>query len=61
MDGLETHALFFDGSEALEQQVIERCQGFGLALPMMCFSPDFTQLGGSSAATSWTSKSAPSI
>ena len=24
------------------EQVRETCDGFGLALPMMCFSPDFT-------------------
>jgi sugar phosphate isomerase/epimerase len=46
VDGLEMHHLFFDNtSEAFLNSVIERCQGYGLALPMMCFSPDFTQPG----------------
>lgn len=44
VDGLEMHHLFFeDASEAFLNQVVDRCQGNGLSLPMMCFSPDFTQ------------------
>jgi sugar phosphate isomerase/epimerase len=44
VDGLEMHRLFFDDTrQAFLDQVIERCQGYGLSMPMMCFSPDFTQ------------------
>jgi len=44
VDGLEMHHLFFDGvDEARLAQVRERCQHYGLAIPMLCFSPDFTQ------------------
>ena len=44
VDGLEMHSLFFDGaSDAFVDQVRERCRDRGLSLPMMCFSPDFTQ------------------
>src|SRR5258706_12193916 len=44
VDGLEMHYQFFDdGGPALLNQVLERCRGYRLALPMMCFSPDFTQ------------------
>jgi sugar phosphate isomerase/epimerase len=43
VDGLEMHNLFFDGMNDRElENVCEKCAGFGLAIPMMCFSPDFT-------------------
>jgi sugar phosphate isomerase/epimerase len=44
VDGLEMHNLFFDGEgEKYLEDVIDKCTEFGLTLPMMCFSPDFTQ------------------
>lgn len=44
VDGLEMHDLFFDGREASYlEEVIAKCKDAGLAMPMMCFSPDFTQ------------------
>src|SRR5260221_11452850 len=44
VDGLEMHHLFFDNAdEARLAQVRERCQRYGLVIPMLCFSPDFTQ------------------
>ena len=44
VDGLEMHNLFFAGmGEAGLDRVIEQCRARRLALPMMCFSPDFTQ------------------
>jgi sugar phosphate isomerase/epimerase len=44
VDGLEMHRLFFDDTgPAFLDEVIDRCQGHGLSMPMMCFSPDFTQ------------------
>lgn len=43
IDGLEMHNLFFpdQGAEVLDE-VKRKCEEFKLALPMMCFSPDFT-------------------
>jgi hypothetical protein len=44
VDGLELHSLFFEGAdEAFEARVCAACNAAGLARPMMCFSPDFTQ------------------
>lgn len=44
LDGLEMYYPFFEGrGEAYVDRVRERCAGAGLAIPMMCFSPDFTQ------------------
>jgi sugar phosphate isomerase/epimerase len=44
VDGLEMHNLFFAGAnESYLQEVREKCAEFGLGIPMMCFSPDFTQ------------------
>jgi len=44
VDGLEMHNLFFEGkSENYLNEVKKKCAEFGLAVPMMCFSPDFTQ------------------
>src|SRR5689334_22733347 len=43
VDGLEMHNLFFDDQGDLYlDKVREKCEDFSLALPMMCFSPDFT-------------------
>jgi sugar phosphate isomerase/epimerase len=44
VDGLELHSLFFEGAdEAYVARVCAACDAAGLARPMMCFSPDFTQ------------------
>jgi sugar phosphate isomerase/epimerase len=44
VDGLEMHDLFFEGmGNAYLDEVKEKCSQSGLAIPMMCFSPDFTQ------------------
>jgi sugar phosphate isomerase/epimerase len=44
VDGLEMHNLFFKGAEnAFLDEVKEKCTQLGLAIPMMCFSPDFSQ------------------
>jgi sugar phosphate isomerase/epimerase len=44
VDGLEMHHLFFDGvSDGYLGEVREKCRRLGLAIPMLCFSPDFTQ------------------
>ncbi len=44
VDGLEMHNLFFEGmGEAGVEAVREDCTRRGLGIPMMCFSPDFTQ------------------
>src|ERR1700690_176940 len=44
VDGLEMHNLFFDGADAKYlQEVGRKCAEFGLTIPMMCFSPDYTQ------------------
>ena len=43
VDGLEMHHLFFERVEnRYIDEVRERCNKAGLAIPMMCFSPDFT-------------------
>jgi len=43
VDGLEMHNLFFsDQSDKYLDGVRKKCEGSNLALPMMCFSPDFT-------------------
>ena len=43
VDGLEMHNLFFEDKEdAYLDEVRKKCGEFGLGLPMMCFSPDFT-------------------
>ncbi len=42
VDGLEMHDLFFDGERSVELAV-RQCEAAGLAIPMLCFSPDFTQ------------------
>jgi sugar phosphate isomerase/epimerase len=43
VDGLEMHNLFFeDMSDAYLDHVIRKCEASYLAMPMMCFSPDFT-------------------
>ncbi len=44
VDGLEMHNLFFEEkNEEFLDEVKTKCSDFGLAMPMMCFSPDFTQ------------------
>jgi sugar phosphate isomerase/epimerase len=44
VDGLEMYYPFFEGKDAAYiEQVRQTCDQYGLALPMMCFSPDFTQ------------------
>jgi len=44
VDGLEMHYLFFEGmGNQFVDEVKEICTQSGLAIPMMCFSPDFTQ------------------
>jgi len=43
VDGLEMHALFFEGVEdSYLDEVRKKCEDAGLTMPMMCFSPDFT-------------------
>lgn len=43
VDGLEMHNLFFEEKgDVYLDKVRTKCEEFGLALPMMCFSPDFT-------------------
>jgi len=43
VDGLEMHSLFFEEKgDVYLDEVRKKCEEFGLALPMMCFSPDFT-------------------
>jgi sugar phosphate isomerase/epimerase len=43
VDGLEMYSPFFEGkSDVYLDDVRMKCEEFGLALPMMCFSPDFT-------------------
>jgi len=43
VDGLEMHDLFFEGmGNAYLDEVKEKCAQSDLAMPMMCFSPDFT-------------------
>ncbi len=44
VDGLEMYNLFFAGlGEADIDKVLEMTGKLGLAIPMMCFSPDYTQ------------------
>lgn len=44
VDGLEMHNLFFEGrDDDYLEQVKNKCEENTLAIPMMCFSPDFTQ------------------
>jgi sugar phosphate isomerase/epimerase len=66
VDGLEMHNLFFEGvEETYLDQVRKKCEQAGLSLPMMCFSPDFTQpdpkkrmeeLAKQKKAIDWTAK-----
>lgn len=43
LDGLEMYYPFFEGQgDAYVEQVRESCDRYELALPMMCFTPDFT-------------------
>jgi sugar phosphate isomerase/epimerase len=43
VDGLEMHNLFFeDTSDEYLEQVRKKCEKSKLVIPMMCFSPDFT-------------------
>jgi len=44
VDGLEMHNLFFEGKgDKYLDEVRRKCKESNLAIPMMCFSPDFTQ------------------
>jgi sugar phosphate isomerase/epimerase len=44
VDGLEMHNLFFEGKDdQYLEEVRTKCAQVGLSIPMMCFSPDFTQ------------------
>ncbi len=44
VDGLEMHNLFFaDMDDATIEQVRKTCEKSGLSIPMLCFSPDYTQ------------------
>jgi len=44
VDGLEMHNLFFEGKEeSYLDEVRRKCADLKLTMPMMCFSPDFTQ------------------
>jgi sugar phosphate isomerase/epimerase len=44
VDGLEMHNLFFEeADEKYLEDVKEKCAKFGFTMPMLCFSPDFTQ------------------
>ena len=43
VDGLEMYTLFFeDKGDVYVDEVRTKCEKFGLALPMMCCSPDFS-------------------
>lgn len=43
VDGLEMHNLFFEGkNDSFIEEVKDVCKNLGLAMPMICFSPDFT-------------------
>src|SRR4029079_6472985 len=43
VDGLEMHSRFCEEkADAYLDEVRQKCKEYGLALPMMCFSPDFT-------------------
>jgi sugar phosphate isomerase/epimerase len=44
VDGLEMHNLFFeDMADSSIETVLNKCEKSGLSIPMLCFSPDFTQ------------------
>jgi sugar phosphate isomerase/epimerase len=44
VNGLEMHNLFFKGTgNTFLDEVKEKCSQAGLIIPMMCFSPDFSQ------------------
>ena len=44
VDGLEMHNLFFEGMGVKQiDELVELCRRYGLAIPMLCFSPDYTQ------------------
>jgi sugar phosphate isomerase/epimerase len=43
VDGLEFYSGFLEGSESFLCDVREALDGHGLAMPMLCCSPDFTQ------------------
>lgn len=44
VDGVEMYSVFFDGKdEGFVEAVRAACEGAGLEIPMMCFSPDFTK------------------
>lgn len=44
VDGLEMYDLFFNGMDDDHiEGVKQKCAQLGLSIPMMCFSPDFTQ------------------
>ncbi len=44
VDGIEMYSVFFDGKgEGFEAEVRAACEKAELEIPMMCFSPDFTQ------------------
>lgn len=43
IDGLEMYSLFFEDADSVYLEKIKnKCTENGLAMPMMCFSPDFT-------------------
>src|SRR5262245_32317038 len=43
VDGLEMHSLFFENmSDRHLDEVRRKCEQSNLSMPMMCFSPDFT-------------------
>ena len=43
VDGLEMYTLFFEAKgDVYLDEVREKCEEYHLTLPMMCFSPDFT-------------------
>ncbi len=42
VQGLEMHNLFFRNDDAVEKAKAQ-CDGLGLGIPMLCYSPDFTQ------------------
>jgi sugar phosphate isomerase/epimerase len=44
IDGLEMYSLFFEEKgDGYLDELRNKCEEYGLALPMMCFSPDFTK------------------
>ncbi len=43
VDGLEMYFPFFEGDSGADPELVsKKCSQYGLAIPMMCFSPDFT-------------------